>query len=300
MDARDLRPAGVHCPVIDGHAHSAGEFFRGENIVRILDGLGVDKVILCPGPVNEPKKWPVPALARVFKKRGLGLPGNRLLRLTAGYVAKRFDFDVNNAYVASLARRFPGRIAQACWIDPGNAEVMRGLPARHDEWKFKAVKLHQCYQRFRSDSPGMHELARFAGDRGLPIFIHLYAKRDAIDLLKVVAAHPETTFVIGHLLGLEVFAAADRSLLRSVHFDISPPNLCPLRLVKRALKMFGAEKLLLGSDTPYGKDNLKMSIDRVRGLDITDGEKALILGGNARRIYLGSDQFNQFNVLIQK
>jgi predicted TIM-barrel fold metal-dependent hydrolase len=287
MDAHDLRPAGVHSPVIDGHAHSAGDFCRGENVVRILDGLGVDKVVLCPGPINEPKKWPVPALARVFRKRGLGLPGNRLLRLTARYVARRFDFDGSNAYVASLARRFPGRIAQACWVDPGNADVMRGLTARHDEWKFKAVKLHQCYQRFKSDSPGMHELARFAGDKRLPIFIHLYAKRDAVDLLKLIAAHPETTFVIAHLLGLEVFAAGDRSLLQNVFYDISPPNLCPLKLVQRALGVFGAEKLLLGSDTPYGKNNLKLSIDRVRSLDLTETDKALILGGNALRVYFG-------------
>jgi predicted TIM-barrel fold metal-dependent hydrolase len=274
-------------PIVDGHAHSAGEFYRGENIVRILDGLGVDMVVLSPGPVNEPKKWPVPALARVFRKRGLGLSGNRLLRLTAGYVAKRFDFEESNAYVASLARRFPGRIAQACWVDPGNAEVMGGLHVHYDDWKFKAVKLHQCYQRFRSDSPGMHELARFAAERKVPVFVHLYAKRDAVDMLRLIAAHPETTFVIAHLLGLGVFAAADRSRLRNVFFDISPPNLCPLGLVKRALKIFGPEKLLLGSDTPFGKDNLKMSIDRVRGLDLTENGKALILGGNARRLYFG-------------
>jgi predicted TIM-barrel fold metal-dependent hydrolase len=278
-------PTQERYAIIDGHAHSAGEFYRGENIIRILDDLGVEKAILCPGPVNEPKKWPVPALARVFRKRGLGLPGNRLLRLTAGYVARRFDFDSNNAYVASLARRFPGRIVPACWVDPGDAEVMRNLPARHDEWKFKAIKLHQCYQRFGSDSLGMHDVARFAGARKLPIFIHLYAKRDALDLLKLFVAQPETTFVVAHLLGLEVFAAADRSLLRNVYFDISPPNLNPLRLVQRALGIFGAARLLLGSDTPYGKDNLRMSIERVRGLGISDDEKALILGANARRLY---------------
>lgn len=272
-------------PVIDGHAHSSGEFYRGEDVVRTLGGLGVDQVILCPGPVNGPKKWPVPALARVFRKRGLGLPGNRLLRLTAGYVRRGFSFDESNAYVASLARQFPGRIIQACWVNPGDAEAMDALPGGHDAWKFKAIKLHQCYQRFRSDSPGMHELARFAGGRGLPIFIHLYAGRDARDLLKLAAAHPETAFVVAHLLGFEVFARADRALVNNIYFDISPPNLCPLRLVERALAVFGAERLLLGSDTPYGKDNLKRSVERVLRLAIPAADKALVLGGNARRLY---------------
>ena len=273
--------------IIDGHAHSAGEFHRGEDIARILDELGVDKAILCPGPINEPRKWSVPPLARVFRRRGLGLPGNRLLRLTAGYVARRADLAENNAYVASLARRYPGRIAQNYWVDPGSLGDLGGLGARHDEWKFRALKVHQCFQRVASDSPGMHALARFAADRGLPIFIHLYAKRDAVGLLTLAVAHPGTTFVIAHLLGLDIFAAADRTRLDNIYFDISPPNLNPLRLVERALGIFGAERLLLGSDTPYGRDNLRTSLERVDGLRIPSAEKALILGGNASRIYFG-------------
>ncbi len=272
-------------PIIDGHAHSAGEFVRGEDVVRTLDALGVEAVILCPGPVNEAKKWPVPPMDRVFRRRGLGLPGNRLLRLTSGYVRKRFRFEESNAYVAGLARRFPGRILQACWVDPDDADALRALPAKHEEWQFKALKVHQCFQRFRSDSPGMGELARFASERRLPVFIHLYAKRDALGLVGLAAAHPGTAFVVAHLLGFEVFARADRARIANVFFDISPPGLCPIALVRRALREFGAGRLLLGSDTPYGKDNLAKAVARVRGLDIADGEKGMILGGNARRLY---------------
>jgi predicted TIM-barrel fold metal-dependent hydrolase len=272
-------------PVIDGHAHSAGEFFRGEDIVRVLDALGVDKVILCPGPVNEAKKWPVPDLARVFRKRGPGFPGNRFLRLTAGYVRRRFSFEESNAYVASLARRYPARIVPACWVDPDDPEAGRALPKRHDAWGFRALKVHQCFERFRSNSPGMRSLARFAGERGLPVFIHLYARRDAVDMVELAAVHPGTVFVIAHLLGFEVFAAAGRGRTSNICFDISPPNLCPLALVERALRVFGPERLLLGSDTPYGKDNLKLAINRIQKLGLPDADKALILGGNARRLY---------------
>jgi len=58
-------------------------------------------------------------------------------------------------------------------------------------------------------------------------------------------------------------------------------------LVERALGIFGAERLLLGSDTPYGRDNLRTSLERVDGLRVPSAEKALILGGNASRIYFG-------------
>ena len=279
-------PANKRPSIVDGHAHSAGEFSRGKDIVWTMDGLGVDQVVLCPGPLNEPKKWPVPNLARVIRKRGLGMVGNRLLRLTSGYVSRRFDLDVSNAYVAALARRHPGRIVQACWVDPANTGLTDWLEARQAEWKFKALKVHQCFQRVKANSPGMHDLARFAGAMKIPVFVHLFSRRDALDLLDLIAAHPETIFVIAHVMGLGVFSsAADRDALRNVYFDTSPPNLTPLGLVERALEIFGAGRLLLGSDTPYGRNNLAAAIARVRGLDISAGEKNLILGENARRIY---------------
>jgi predicted TIM-barrel fold metal-dependent hydrolase len=272
--------------IVDGHAHSAGEFTRGEDIVRTMDGLGVGQVVLCPGPLNEPKKWPVPDLTGIIRKRGLGMVGNRLLRLTSGYVRRRFDFEANNEYVAGLARRHPGRIVQACWVDPARTGLTDWLATRQTEWKFKVLKVHQCFQRFKADSPGMHDLARFAGATKIPVFIHLFSRRDALDLIKLIAAHPGTTFVIAHVMGLGAFsAAADRDALRNVHFDTSPPNLTPLGLIEKALRIFGAGRLLLGSDTPYGKNNLAAAIARVRGLNISEEEKSLILGGNARRIY---------------
>ena len=40
----------------------------------------------------------------------------------------------------------------------------------------------------------------------------------------------------------------------------------------------------MGSDTPYGKDNLRNNIDRIKNLDISTEEKDLILGENIRKL----------------
>lgn len=276
--------------VIDGHAHTSGEFCRGEDVVRILDEAGADEIILCPGPINSPKKWPVPDITKIFKKRGFGFWGNRLLRLARKRVLREFDVVESNAFVAEIARQFPGRIHQAYWTDPSDPGFLEELKKRRAEWKFVAIKLHQCFQKFDVDSVAMRELADYAGAEGLPVFIHLFAERDARDLVKLASAHTRTTFVVAHMLGLEVFARAGRAALPNVYFDISPPNLTPIGRLLRALEAFGADRLLLGSDTPYGRDNLKEIIARVRRLDIPDSDKALILGGNARRIHALSDR----------
>jgi len=271
--------------VIDAHAHTSGEFCRGEDVVRAMDEAGADKIILCPGPINTPKKWPVPDLTKVLKKRGFGFWVNRYLRLANIRVARKFDVVESNAYVAGLVRRFPRRLYQAYWADPSAPDFPDTLREKHAEGNFVAVKLHQCFQKFEVESAAMHELAAWAGMKGLPVFIHLYAKRDGRALVSLAASHPRTTFIVAHMLGIEIFARAGRAALPNVYFDISPPNLTPIGRLLRTLEAFGPDRLLLGSDTPYGRNNLKKIIARVRGLDISDEDKALILGGNARRIY---------------
>lgn len=270
--------------IIDGHAHSAGEFYSPEEVVRILDELQVDKVVLCPGPINGPRKWPVPDLTGILRSRRLNYWGSRLLRLAGRLVPKKHSLPNGNVYVASMTERYPERIVQAYWVDPRDSQMVAGLERQHRALGFSVLKVHQCFQRFRLDGPEMQELVDFAREKSLPLFIHHYSKKDAHDLLALVAGHPGTTFIIGHLLGLDVFIRVGREKLKSVYFDISPPNLVPEIFVHEALRSFGADRLLLGSDTPYGRDNLRKNIERILRLDIPDEEKRLILGGNMQRL----------------
>jgi predicted TIM-barrel fold metal-dependent hydrolase len=271
--------------IIDGHAHSAGEFYSPEEVVRILDELQVDKVVLCPGPINGPRKWPVPDLTGILRSRRLNYWGSRLLRLAGRLVPEKHSLRNGNAFVASMTERYPERIIQAYWIDPTDPQMMAGLERQYRTFGFRLLKVHQCFHRFRCDGPEMKELVEFARERNLPLFFHLYSKKDTRDLLTLVTGHPGTTFIIGHLLGLDVFMKAGRENLKNVYFDISPPNLVPEFFVHEALRVFGADRLLLGSDTPYGTDNLRKNIERILRLSLSDEEKRLILGSNMLRLW---------------
>ena len=48
----------------------------------------------------------------------------------------------------------------------------------------------------------------------------------------------------------------------------------------KAIKVFGADHVIMGSDTPYGKNNLSDNIKKVRELKITKEEKSMIMGEN--------------------
>jgi predicted TIM-barrel fold metal-dependent hydrolase len=52
-----------------------------------------------------------------------------------------------------------------------------------------------------------------------------------------------------------------------------------------AQAFFGSSHVLLGTDYPiHGELDLEDTIKAIRGLDIPDNEKALILGGNAAKL----------------
>ena len=102
-------------------------------------------------------------------------------------------------------------------------------------------------------------------------------------MVEFVNCHKRVNFIIAHLIGLEVFidAGFEQS---NVFFDISCYQIVSEIKIKLALEKFGHEKIIMGSDTPYGKDNLKQIIDRVLRLSLSDSEKDLILGGNLQKL----------------
>jgi aminocarboxymuconate-semialdehyde decarboxylase len=55
--------------------------------------------------------------------------------------------------------------------------------------------------------------------------------------------------------------------------------------LKLAIAFAGADHILAGSDYPHQIGSIPSMLESLRGLDISEADKAAILGGNAARIY---------------
>lgn len=112
--------------------------------------------------------------------------------------------------------------------------------------------------------------------------------------ISLTKEHPGATFILAHLVGIEEF---DRTVGPNVYFDISCPLIHSVRMLERALDNFGAERILLGSDAPYGVDNLTLAVRQMKEAGMSGREIELVCSGNIRKLlnidnkYGGKDLF---------
>jgi predicted TIM-barrel fold metal-dependent hydrolase len=265
--------------IIDAHAHACGGFRRAENILETLDRLGVDRVLLCPGLTDDEKNWSLLNLAAVLRKKDLMPAVNGLIRLLNRPIPRE-TLAERNEYVHTLARQNPKRILQCYWTDPADPDAPEILKRDYQRWAFKSVKAHQCLSRYAANSENMDAIAGFAGENNLPFLIHLGGRKDMRDLIHLVRHNQDTVFILAHLIGLELCMKAEPRIFRNVYWEISPPQLLSVKRVLKAVNHFGAQRVVLGSDTPYGRRNLQKNIRRLERMNLSSIERDLMLGNN--------------------
>jgi len=269
--------------IIDAHAHACGDFLYGKNIIDILDRNDVSKVILVPGELGSSKNYSLPDLAARFPTKDVVTFTNLMIKVIISISGRARQIDAGNEYVYALAKEFPNRIIQFYWIRLSLPIALENLERDFEIYKFKGIKMHQCWESFSVGSDVFHRVSEWATSKQLPIFVHLFSKKEATRLAQYINAHRNTIFIIGHLFGLERYIEAELDS-DNVFFEISTPSLISIQRLMIAIKCFGAERVVLGSDIPYGRNNLKTNIDRVKNLDISDEEKYSILGGNMKKL----------------
>jgi hypothetical protein len=269
--------------IIDAHAHACGVFLKGKDIIEILDMNNVDKVVLVPGEFGSDKNYSLPELAAKFPNTDVISFTNLVTKIVIRLSGAAKKIDEGNKHVFSLVKDYPDRIIQFYWLKLSQSNALEKLERNFAEYKFKGIKLHQCWESFKVGSEIFHKVANWASSKDLPIFVHLFSKNQATQLSKYIKVHSKTTFIIAHLFGLERYIKADVNS-DNVFFEISTPQLVSIKRLNKALKYYGAKRILLGSDIPYGQNNLRINIERVKNLNITSEGRDLILGGNMKKL----------------
>ncbi|NUR85891.1 MAG: amidohydrolase family protein [Nonomuraea sp.] len=251
----ERRPQGV-TRIVDAHAHAGpySLFFIPEAdpaaMIRVMDRCGVSHAVF------------------------------------SSHLSIQLDAAAGNAATAAIVAeapdRFTGYITVNPWQDP-LAELERWGSDR----RFGGIKLHPDLHEYPLDGSRYAPVWEFAALTGCPVLTHTFAGSPYNDipvLDRVAERHPDATILAGHSgvtpLGLdqaiEVAERRPRVILEVCGSHNSGADIA--RMVRRA----GAGRVVYGSDFPF--IDLRMSLGRVLFSDLTDNERAAVLGGTISRL----------------
>ena len=158
------------------------------------------------------------------------------------------------------------------------------LEQDYERMGFELVKMHQCWEDFEIGDDYFRRAAAWAEQNNVPMFLHIYDRAEMQKLILYITEHPKMKFIIGHLYCLELFLEGSREAFRNVYFDLSNGYSVSKERIMLGYSHFGAEHFLLGSDTPYGKKSLELTLSMIKSLDIAEDDLDKICGLNLLKL----------------
>jgi predicted TIM-barrel fold metal-dependent hydrolase len=264
--------------LIDIHAHAAGDYGTVDSIKNMAERYQIDKIVLCTSPKNIHDLQKPPSMPFTQKPDSIFMM-NRMNRLAYNHFFK--DNGDGNQFVFDLKNRLPERVIQFLWVNPLDTRYMDHLETSIHTYQPKGIKLHQAWNSFKIDGIEFKKLVDIATAHNLPVFIHLYSKKEVLKLLRFIKENQNAKFIIGHLTGMDLFSESSVNL-KNVYFDTSSSNRIQGSDIKTAIDAFGYDHIVFGTDTPYA--GIEEQIDRIEQLNLSDHMKDHIYYLNARNI----------------
>jgi len=192
-----------------------------------------------------------------------------------------------NDNTLALMADYPDRVLGLCYVNPRYPdEALEEIDRCITREGMAGIKL---WIACRASDPLMDPMAEKAAALGVPILNHaayLHRNQPAdpntpADVALWAAKHPRTMIVMAHMAPCRERGLVDIAPYPNVHIDCSgyePES----GWTELAVRRLGAERVVFGTDTPirsYG-----MSLGKVLGARLTARQRALILGGNSKRL----------------
>ena len=195
------------------------------------------------------------------------------------------DTKSDNRAVLNAINKYPKQLIGYAHIIPhqegATAELEKALSQG-----FKGVKLHPIFDNYFITDEAVREVLAVAEKHMLPTLIHScsHVSCSPLAIASVAKDFPDLPVIIGHMglndVGcLQAIPAArmsDNTYLDTTSFAIST-------LIENAVRAIGAERIVWGFDAPWLNPIIEMK--KIQLLEISNAEKAKILGENAMKLF---------------
>lgn len=185
------------------------------------------------------------------------------------------DFVYGNDLVAQAVRRFPDRFIGYTTLNANYPEELIGELERCDRMGLRGIKLITAYQGQSEETERFYPVYEWAHAHHKIILSHQWGSANF--LAQIAARYPNVCFTIGHLN--PVYA----DVVRKYDNVFTTTTFVPWPgAIANAVQLFGAPKILFGSDFPDLDTSLNLG--PLLTAKINDADKRLILGLNMEHI----------------
>jgi len=219
----------------------------------------------------------------------VGMASDQMIRLMDEYgIELCVVSSLPNSLTFEAVKEYPSRLAGLLWVDP-----KRGVEAAKDaekavrEFGFKGVKMHPLLDSFLPDDELVNPVMEAAERLQVPVLFHSGHPPWSLPwhFGNLADRFPDVKIILGHMGHghiIYVNGAIEMALKhKNVYLETSGmPMHCK---VKEAVEKVGVEKVLYGSDTPFGHPAFELAKLKVSGL--TEEELNQVIDSNARRLF---------------
>ena len=287
--------------IIDAHSHlwlRQDTSWNGKRIKPLPNGrsmfLGEEVQMLPPFMIDGSNT------AEVF------ISNMNYAQVSAAVVVQEFIDGQQNEYLDLVQRQYHDRFfvcGMADYLHPGfyaeAADLIEG------GFKGMAIPAHRIItdkKRVLLNSDEMMRMFKLMEERGIILSVTLAdGDLQVGEMREVIEECPRLKVAIGHF-GMPTVEGWEQQVLLARHENVMVesggitwlynsefyPFPSAVKVIRKAIDMVGADKLMWGSDYPRTITAItyRMSYDFiVKSTELTDEEKALFLAGNAKRFY---------------
>ncbi len=254
--------------VIDSHYHLETRMQPVENLIKKMDQNGIDKTVLIAtlaDPISAPDELLLKLLRLLLYNKPLRGLAKKLVAnflpegdiILSKQVIKIYP-DPDNKSVAKVMGDHPDRFLGWIFV---NARGKNDSLQEYEKWKdtpgFIGVKAHPFWHQFAPIE--LLPLAEKLEKSSKPMLLHLGYNSHG-DFISLIEKVPKLKLVLAHT-GFPHFEDTwklikDRD---NILVDVSADAYVNEKMTQRAIKELGADRVLFGSDGPYGHkadDNL--------------------------------------------
>jgi predicted TIM-barrel fold metal-dependent hydrolase len=231
--------------------------------------------------------WYDPVVSRaafVAELRACGITRACGSVIKAGPVTSFAPMAAMNREAMAFHQEFPDFYFPGIHVDPRYPdESCREIESHHRRgvrWIGELVGYEMGYEDYLPD--GCEPVYDLAQSLGIPVCFHC---EEPDRITRLCAAFPRLAFVLAHPHDRKAEALERLALVashRNLFLDLSGSGVMRRGLIRRALDVCGAEKILLGTDAPIS--NPAMYVHCVLSERLTDAERIAVMGGNFRRL----------------